>query len=203
MKKMTVTLVALFSALVLFGMTASAGALTIIPGISTPWDAISKNSTYDDGNGQWSGSDIDKLITKQGETTGWDPLFPNNPEAGDISHITGTSFSGSQLYKLDFPEESEYEEFLIAIGQIHPFNYADPIYLIVKDGNQIPIWYLFDLKTLGWNGKEEIKGEGFWEGNGAISHIAVYGTPVPEPTTMLLLGLGLVGLAGVGRKFKK
>ncbi len=46
-----------------------------------------------------------------------------------------------------------------------------------------------------------------------ISHLSVYGriggtppgeTPVPEPGTMMLLGIGLIGMAGVGRKkFKK
>jgi hypothetical protein len=40
---------------------------------------------------------------------------------------------------------------------------------------------------------------------GRLSHITYFGTPsapVPEPSTMLLLGVGIVGLAGFKKKFK-
>jgi hypothetical protein len=55
-----------------------------------------------------------------------------------------------------------------------------------------------------WNGTDPISLEGFWPNQGAISHVSIFGTtPVPEPTTMLLLGSGLLGLWGFRRKFKK
>lgn len=78
----------------------------------------------------------------------------------------------------------------------------DPAFLLVKDGGHSPAWYLFDLTALGWNGTDDLVLSGFWPNQGAISHVTLYGTPqgVPEPGAMLLLGIGLVGLAGWGRK---
>jgi hypothetical protein len=72
-------------------------------------------------------------------------------------------------------------------------------YLVVKDGNHTPWWYLFDLAS--WNGTDNLYLSNFWPNKGAISYVGLYGkASVPEPSTVFLLGLGLVGLAGIGRK---
>jgi hypothetical protein len=67
---------------------------------------------------------------------------------------------------------------------------------LVKDGNQLPGWYLYDLTGL-WDGKEDLSFENFWPNRGAISHISLYGdgTIVPEPGPLVLLSMGLLGLA--------
>lgn len=87
---------------------------------------------------------------------------------------------------------------------------APTAYLLVKDGNQDPAWYLFNLTALGMStvSGEDITLDNFWPQNGAISHVALYSggggggqTGVPDGgSTVALLGLGLAALALVRRK---
>ncbi len=82
-------------------------------------------------------------------------------------------------------------------------------YLLAKDG-AVPdtnpdthAWYLYNLTNLGWTGTEEITITGLWPDQGSFSHVTLYGTPVPIPAAVWLLGSGLLGLIGVGRRMKK
>lgn len=85
-------------------------------------------------------------------------------------------------------------------------------FLLVKDGNQNPAAYLFNLKN-AWDGTETLTLQDFWPNQGAISHVAFYGgqtdrctvncTPqIPEPATLALVGLALLG-AGAATRRKK
>ncbi len=80
---------------------------------------------------------------------------------------------------------------------------VDPnAWLLVKDGNHDPAWYLFDLTSLGWDGMDILELENFWPGNGAISHVTLYGGdggggPNPAVTEPAVLGLALAGLGGI------
>jgi hypothetical protein len=128
---------------------------------------------------------------------------PSNPTAyGSFSSSYNTEFS---------PPTDPFDlEIYHVLGT--PYIEVDgvPAYLVVKDGNHDPAIYIFDLAALGWDGLENLRVQGLWMAQGAISHVSIYDPPtqtssVPEPATMFLLGSGLIGLAGYGRKkfFKK
>jgi len=91
------------------------------------------------------------------------------------------------------------------------FSTYNPKYFLIKLGigslGNIPDHYLFEnTPELGW-GVVNIADLGITSiiGVGRISHVDEFnGTaPVPEPTTLILLGTGLLGLAGLRRKIKK
>ena len=58
-----------------------------------------------------------------------------------------------------------------------------------------------DIKQEAHRLVEDLPGDAGWED---LMYVRVEGfEPVPEPTTMLLLGSGLLGLAGLKRKFRR
>jgi hypothetical protein len=144
---------------------------------------------------------------------------PSNCEPSCVNTVFGDTSALSLLYKADVGS-ADSGLFANSYGTLFLNSSSDPsgallgytggpaidclsCYLAIKDGNQSPGYYFFDLSA--WNGTESIYLSNFWPRQGAISHISIWGTTgasVPEPATLGLLGLGLLGV-GLSRRKKK
>ena len=148
----------------------------------------------------------------------------NNPKPAYISSLVGSSVT--EMYKQEVGKEGltaplptgTYAASYETTFSNEPWNPQDasitwkglpysyispePVYLLVKGGNHLPIWYIYDLTALGWDGKGDIALTGFWPDKGAISYIAIFDPPasVPLPAAVWLLGTGLIGLIGLGSR---
>jgi hypothetical protein len=94
------------------------------------------------------------------------------------------------IWAINFQTTPEY--FFIKTGEIQSGEYAGMDHFLYENLAEFT-WGVIDLYELGI----EV------ENIGKISHVGELGdVPVPEPLTLLLLGLGLAGTAAV-RRFKK
>jgi hypothetical protein len=161
--------------------TATIFLVTDVDVGGTP-DLTDQNSTY------WKGSD-------------------QNPQGKDIAPYTRLNNSNPTTEEAwleallglvyDDPSVNFFDKIENPLGGPKALNNYDPgfnwEYTVVKWGDN---WSAF-----GNDGNRLIT----WEFDKGVSHATFFnGSPVPEPATMLLLGSGIVGLAGFGRKkFKK
>lgn len=180
----------------LFGMAAATLAFVASAGAvpfydvspSTPTVAVGTNSS------QPSISDIQTATGVSPLTIAYKKDAVTGTEGGSYKNSYSTTFQNSA---------NDPSGALIEYNS-GPVLSLDPLFLLVKDGDHNPYWYLFNISS--WNGTDTIRLTDFWPNQGAISNLVIYAgnqTSVPDgATTALLLGIVLLSV-GMAAPFAK
>ena len=177
-------------ALALISTSSYATTITITP---SDCDDFGGSRACDTGN-ETSNSDILDIIDLL--HPGLTEVYKNNVDGSVDVRPFNDDYTTTYANTTSDPEDA----WITWNGGAADYIVCPNCFVLIKDGNQSPAWYLFNIND--WDGKMALHLEDFWVGNGAISHVAIFSSPIPVPAAVWLFGSGLLGLVGIARRKK-